>query len=94
MEKIGLMVLFGQRINSYPNEYAPEALAVMDEYGNDDNPLYLKDEVEKYRQLNEFSSLRIFEIEIDYSQIRHGLNESPKIIGKIVNEVEGRDFPK
>ena len=42
-----IICLFAQRKCAYEGQYAPELLAAMDEYGNDDNPDYLNDEQDK-----------------------------------------------
>lgn len=39
--------LFAQRQFSYPGENAPELLAAIDEYGDDENPDYLNNEQDK-----------------------------------------------
>ena len=43
--------LFAQRHCDYDGEYAPELLAAIDEYGDDDNPSYLLEEIEKAKQI-------------------------------------------
>jgi len=39
--------LFAQRKCSYEGQYAPELLAAIDEYGDDENPDYLNESQEK-----------------------------------------------
>lgn len=42
-----LYVLFAQRRESYSGEYAPEALAVADEYAMDDNPEWMDSQIKE-----------------------------------------------
>lgn len=56
MNKYKIHILIGQRKGSYPEQYAPEVLAAMDELGDLENPEYLIEEHEKYRSSNEFGA--------------------------------------
>ncbi len=42
-----LYVLFGQRKCTYDGQYAPEALAIADEWTMDENPQYIGEELDK-----------------------------------------------
>ena len=79
-------ILFGLRKQSYPGQYAPEALEVMDEYAMDDNLDYLKDKSEEYKKSDEFQSLRIFEIKVDQNRILDVLigHEVPKVASELL----------
>lgn len=57
-----IFVLFGHRKEKYDGEYAPEALACMDEVGYDENPGYLCDEYDKMKNSGEFAALEIIPI--------------------------------
>jgi len=78
-----LKVLFGQRIESYEGEYAPEALAIADEYTDDDNPDYLLNELKKCQEDESFENLIMIEIEVDDEKIDSFLRPINKIKGKI-----------
>ena len=54
-----LYVLMGHRKEQYPGQYAVEALAVMDENSNDDNPEYLQNTLQEHRDSNEFDALAV-----------------------------------
>jgi hypothetical protein len=75
-----IVCLFGQRKENYSGEYAPELLAAIDGYGNDDNPDYLNDEEKKYRAEMEkgtFTSIKRIEIEVndaEFDRIFHPEN--------------------
>lgn len=85
-----LFVLFGQRKESYPGEYAPEALACMDECGMDDNPAYLEGEHQKYKDTNEFESLAVIPFEVDGAKVMEILR--PATIRPLAAEVvPGKD---
>lgn len=81
-----LFVLMGQRKCDYPGQYAPEALAVMDEYGDDDNPDYLKEEKEKYEKSKEFTSLVIIAVDVNGAKIKALLNPTMTVLK---GEIEG-----
>lgn len=42
---VNLHVYFIQRKESYPGQYAPEAMAIADEYTMDENPEYLEEQI-------------------------------------------------
>lgn len=75
-----LLVLFGQRKCDYPNQYALEALACMDENGNSDNPDYLANEHKMYEQSEEFDRLSIVELDVSEKEIRGILYPEQKAI--------------
>jgi hypothetical protein len=80
-----LYVLMGQRICSFPEEYAPEALAVMDEYGYENNPGFLDDLLGEHRDSGEFSNVAIIVVEVSDSAIDRRLSPAlPPIKGKVV----------
>lgn len=45
--------LFAQRKCSYEGQYAPELLAAIDEYGDEENPDYLNEEQKKAEKDND-----------------------------------------
>jgi len=55
-------ILVGQRKCNYPGEYAPEALAVMDENGVDENPDWLMKEQMKHEKCDEFGALTVMRV--------------------------------
>lgn len=60
-------VLFGQRVETYDGQYAPEALDVIDEYTVEDNPQYmdqsLAQKLEKHQA--EFEGMAWFPLDIE-----------------------------
>lgn len=71
-------VLFGQRKESYPGQYAPEVLASIDEFGNDENPDYMIDEEKKAVATGEFESVVVIPLEVNQAQIMARLRPSQK----------------
>lgn len=69
-------VLFGQRHCSYDGQYAPEALAVVDEWTEEDNPSYMRDELAKYREDASFANLRVIALEISQDRLSELLSPS------------------
>ena len=55
-------ILVGQRKCSYPGQYAPEALEVMDANGMSDNPDWLIDKQSEYESSDEFKTLKIVKV--------------------------------
>jgi hypothetical protein len=83
-----LYVIFGQRKERYEGELAPEALDVMDEYCNDDNPSWLPDKLALYRESGEYIDVDIFAIELTGNAqkvIRDKLMNTPLIMGDLIN---------
>lgn len=71
-----LHILFGQRKENCPGEYAPEALACSTEYDFDDNPDYLSSELVKQTATGEFESVRIVDLEINGAKLMEILRPS------------------
>ena len=75
--------LFVQRKCSYEGQYAPELLAAIDGYGDDDNPDYLNDEEEKAKKDNDLLFSKRITIKIpdeDFDEVFFGKNE---VVGTI-----------
>ena len=79
-----IYVLFAQRKCRYNGEYAPEALEVIDEFGMDENPEFLRLKQKEYENTKEFDSVVIIPIAVSNADIdsRLGLNQPP-VIGLI-----------
>lgn len=60
-----LYVLFGQRKENYPGQYAPEALECIDEWGMEDNGAWIGDKKREFEATGEFESLVIVPLEMD-----------------------------
>ena len=76
-----------QRKCTYPGEYAPEALDVITEYDDDDNPDFLQDMKAENEASGEFTSVKVVTIDVDDKAINDVLFPSQKpIIGTVVNE--------
>lgn len=80
-----LKVLFIQREQRYEGELAPEAVAIQDEFGDDENPGYLKMEYEKYKAFPDVTNAVIVDIDVAMQEIQKLLNPtSPIIKGKVI----------
>lgn len=81
-----LKILFIQRKEDYPEEYAPEALVCVDEYADEENPKWFEEECEKLLKevKNNIVSSRVVNIAVSEEMIRKILLEHPTIEGKIV----------
>lgn len=75
-----LFVLIGQRKERYKGEYAPEALAVIDEYGNDENPDYMRDELHKQTKSGDFSALAVLHLSVIDAAINKALFPAAEVI--------------
>ena len=51
IDTMNVRLLVGHRKDSYPGEYAPEVVAVVDEFTIDDNPEWWSNEVAKQKAL-------------------------------------------
>lgn len=77
-------ILFGQRKCDYPDQYAPEALEVMDEFAYDENGEWLTEKLEAAEKTHEFTALRIIRVELgSLEAIRELILGVPTIKGKI-----------
>ncbi len=71
-DQVSIKTLWGKRTEQYDGQYAPELLAAIDEYGNDENPDYMIGEYKKYlaeMQRDEFTALEEIDIEVDGERI-------------------------
>lgn len=75
-----LFVLFAQRKERYPGEYAPEALHCIDEYGNDDNPSFLLDAKADAIATGEFSTVEIIALDFNGAKVHSILNPTHEVI--------------
>lgn len=75
-----IFVLMAQRKESYPGQYAPEALACMDEFGESDNPEYLTEERSKADGSKEFESTAIVVLEVSDAAIMAALRPATQTI--------------
>ncbi len=62
-------ILFGQRRCSYPGQYAPEALACMDDAGYSENPDYLDSLKQKHEQDSDFVAVQVITVEVDDNEV-------------------------
>jgi hypothetical protein len=80
-----IKVLFAQRKESYEGEFGPEALAVVDEFVDAENPNFMVEETE--RQLKQMgpgcASHAMVEIEVDQEKISEILNKIPRLNGEV-----------
>jgi len=80
-----LYILMGQRKCRYEGEYAPEALEVINEYGNDENPDFLIEKEAEYEATKEFESLAVIRVEVSSAGIAEALTPKvPTLRGDIV----------
>ncbi len=78
-------VLMGQRIESYPGQYAPEAIACMDEYGHSDNPEWLDGKKAEADATGEFERTEIVTLEVPLDAIMRLLRPTQQIIAAVVS---------
>lgn len=71
-----LIVLIGQRKERYEGEYALEALAVIDAIGDDDNPEYMQEQLQKLRSSGDFDALAPIRLTVSEKAVREILYPS------------------
>jgi len=81
-----LFVLIGQRKERYEGEYSPEALAVIDEYGDSENQDYMRDELHKQTQSGDFLALTVLHLNVSDDDVNNALFPAAKVISaKVVS---------
>ena len=76
-----LYVIFAQRIETYPGEYAPEALTCMTEYDQECNPEYLVNARAEYAGLtHEFERVEVVTLELDKAALMRMLRPSAEAL--------------
>lgn len=81
---MNILILIGQRKCRYEGEYAPEALDAIDEYGNDDDPEFMANAMERANDSKEFDSLAVIKVRIVDSEVSRALNPPQKLIEGVV----------
>ena len=85
-ELMDFFVLVGHRKETYKGEYAPEALEVIDEIGNDENPYFLTNKMREYRRTKEFDSLAVLRIRVPAKSVTDALYPKQNTIhGSVVS---------
>lgn len=80
-----LYVLFAQRIETHCGQYAPEALAVADEFTMEENPTWIYEQKSDAETTGEYEAAEIFEIQLSpdaSAAIQAGLEPVKKVPGK------------
>lgn len=72
-------IMVGQRKCSYPGEYAPEALEVMDDNAMGDYEEYMRDKLKEYRDSEEFDSIVTIQVRVPDAQIDELLFPASKV---------------
>lgn len=85
---MNLCVLFGQRKERYPGQYAPEAIACIDEYGNGDNPDYMEEQREKAIGSGDFASVIVVTLRVDGEKIAEALRPKAIVMDAEIADVE------
>ena len=82
-----IIVVIAQRKCRYEGEYAPEALACISEYGQEENPDFITDTLSENRNCEEFDAVEPVCFEVDGKAIDAALfpNRNP-IKAEIVKE--------
>jgi len=75
-----LHILYAQRNERYPGEYAPEALAVIDENGMSDNPEYMAEKKASAIKTGEFESVVVVTLEVNGVKIMEALRPAASVI--------------
>lgn len=81
-----LRILFGQLIDTYPGQNAPEALEVADEYAEEISPEFLEGKIEEYKKQGIYSRLEVIDVEIDGKLLEKILKPKNELKGEIKKE--------
>jgi len=68
-EPFDLYVIFGQRKEHYPGEYAPEALDVADECTMEENPEWLLERLQEHRKVSDWEAVEVVKISVPLDPI-------------------------
>lgn len=83
-----LLVLMGQRKEQYEGQYALEALAVIDEISDSDNPDYIDAELKKYTASGEFDALAVVCLSVSEKAVREVLYPAARTLPATVANSE------
>lgn len=81
-----LMILWGQRKEAYPEQYAPEPVVCWGEYEVDENPEGFEEACEEYKKArhSEFVAFRVIPLAVDLNKVQEILvGEAPTLEGKV-----------
>jgi len=72
-QEMHVYIIFGQRNEDYPEQYAPEALDCMDEFAYDANGTWLHAKLRAHEETKEFVGLKIMRVKLPQGAIREAL---------------------
>ena len=75
-----LFVLVGQRKQRYEGEYLPEALAVIDDIGDSDNPEYMREQLQKQTESGDFDALTVLRLSVSEKAVKAALYPEPTVL--------------
>ncbi len=84
-----LYIVFAQRKESRPGEYAPEALFIVSEYDYEENPAWIKDRLAEARADEEYIGADIFLVDLGNQAektIRSYFLDHPQLKGSLQTE--------
>ena len=87
---MNVYILFGLRKEGYAEQYAPEALEVMDQHSYDVNSEWLHEKLKEHEAHNSFVALKIMLIDLgagSQEHIRELLIGTPKLKGTVKEPV-------
>jgi hypothetical protein len=80
-----IYILFAQRREAYPGQYAPEALATMNEFDYEENGQWLHTKLEECEKSDEYVALKILGVDVgSQDKLRELLVGAPTIEGTII----------
>lgn len=81
-----IKVLFGLRECDYLGQYAPEAIEIIDEYSNDENPSYILDKFDEHAASKEFAVLKIIDLKLNQSDLEKIMQPKQELDVTILGE--------
>lgn len=80
-----VFLLIAQRKETYPGEYAPEALECMDEYGYSENPEWLDEKKAAAQATGEFERVEIMRLAVDSRAIMRILRPAAEpVVARVI----------
>lgn len=81
------LILVGQRKQRYDGEFAPEALEVIDEIGDGDNPDFLIEKMSEHQDSGDFESIATVRVRVPSEAIARALKPvRTVIIGEVITD--------
>jgi hypothetical protein len=83
-----VLLVVGQRKETYPGQHAPEVLDATDEITNELNPDFITNSLDTHRANTEFERVEVIEVDVSTIEVMKILRPAHRILSRVVPPVD------